>query len=101
MSTRRPAKKPPIGDEHHEQKVWDAAEHVRLREDRYLENRRDEEDDRGLDSVDAVHRFFVEMSAATVSSESKRANGSTCTVRYDAMSLRSTESTRRIGMPDG
>ena len=86
MSTSRPAKKPPIapehraaqerdGDEHHEHEVGHAAEHVHLREDRDLEDRRDEEEHRGLEAVERAHRFFVETSAATASSESKRANG--------------------------
>ena len=69
------------GDERDEQDVRHAAEHVHLREDRDLEDRRDEEQHRGLEAVDPVHRFFVEISAATASSESNRANGVTCTVR--------------------
>ena len=75
-------------DEHHEQEVGDAAEDVHLREDRDLEDRRDEEEHRGLEAVEDAHRFLVEMSAATASSESKRANGATVTVRNVAMSVR-------------
>ena len=89
------------GDERHEHEIRHAAEHVHLREDRDLKDRRDEEQCRGLEAVDARHRFFVETSAATASSESKLANGWTFTVRKVAMSLVPTLSTRPIGMPYG
>jgi hypothetical protein len=69
------------GDERDKKDFRHAADHVHLREDRDLQNRRDEEQHRGLEAVDRVHRFFVGISAATTSSESNRANGVTCTVR--------------------
>ena len=89
------------GHERHEHEVGHAAEHVHLSEDRDLEDRRDEQEHRGLEAVERVHRFFVEMSAVTVSSESKLANGETVTVRNVAMSLVPTESTRPMPIPYG
>ena len=73
------------GDERHEQEVGHAAEHVDLREDRDLKDRRDEEQRRGLEAVDRRHgsfgERFVATRAATESSESKWANGATWIVR--------------------
>ena len=73
------------GDEHHEQHIRHASEHVHLREDRDLHDRREEEERGGLDAVDDVHGSFgvrfVATRAATESSEPSDANGVTCTVR--------------------
>ncbi len=69
------------GHEHDEQEVGHAAEHVHLREDRYLKDRRDEEEHRGLEAVDSVHRCVFGISAATASSDWSCADGVTCTLR--------------------
>ena len=90
------------GDERHEQQVGLAAEHARLREDRDLEDRRDEQEHRGLEAVDAGHRLLrSRRGRRPTSSESKLANGLTCTVRNVAMSLGDADSTVPIGMPYG
>ena len=78
-----------------------AAEHAGLGEDRELQDRRDEQQSRGLEAVDRAHCRLVGTSAATASSESKRANGVTCTVRNVAMSLADADSTVPIWMPRG
>ena len=71
-------------DERHEQHVGDASEHVDLREDRDLHDRRDEQQRRGLEAVGDRHGSvdaFVGMRAATASIPVSFANGATCTVR--------------------
>ena len=67
-----------------EQHVGDAAEHVDLREDRDLDDRRDEQQRRGLEAVGERHGAFdafIGIRAATASIPVSFENGATCTVR--------------------